>query len=471
MELRDYLRGLRRHWLAITLMTLLGVGTAYGWSLLQTPVYEATASGVVQAKTEYEIGQLISDDGAARAKVPTLLDMAGWKEVAEEAIDDLGLTASPEAVAARVTVENPENTSIIKFTARANTPEEAAALAQAWIDALAVTVTAVDGDDNPTQISIYSAAAATVPSAPVFPDTRTALIVGGVLGLGAGIAFALIRTASDRRIRATDDVEAKLHVPVMGTIPSSPVLAGVSSLLTGTPNERSFPVAEALRTLRTNLRFMDVDNPPRKIVVTSPLPGDGKSTIACNLALTLARSGEPVVLVDGDLRRPMVASNLELPGGAGLSDVLTGRASVADVLQRTPHDAHLLVLAAGTIPPNPSEVLGSARMRQLLEDLAKHATVIIDAPPLLAVTDGAVLTQQADGALLVVGVGKTNYDFVEKALDAVHKVNGRALGLVLNKVPLKGGDASPYAAAAYVQDYASGSSRKRATGRAAAETA
>lgn len=468
MELRDYLRGLRRHWLAIILMTLVGVGTAYGWALLQTPVYASTASGVVQAKTEYEDGQLFNDDSAARLKVPTLLDMAGWKEVAELAIEDLGLTASPESVAARITVENPENTAIIRFTATGGSPEEAAALAQAWIDALGTTVTAVDGDDSPTEIGIYSAAAATVSSTPIFPDTRTALIVGGVLGLGAGIAFALIRTASDRRVRVTDDVEAKLHVPVMGTIPASAALGGPSTLLAGDPDERTFSVAEALRSLRTNLRFMDVDNPPRKIVVTSPLPGDGKSTIACNLALTLARSGEPVVLIDGDLRRPKVASNLELPGGAGLSDVLTGRAHVADVLQRTPHDMHLLVLAAGTIPPNPSEVLGSARMRQLLDDLAKHATLIIDAPPLLAVTDSAVLTQQADGALLVVSVGKTNYDFVEKALDAVRKVNGRALGLVLNKTPVKGSDASPYTASAYVQEYSSRGSGKQSPGRPAA---
>ncbi|MGW9631497.1 polysaccharide biosynthesis tyrosine autokinase [Agromyces sp. NPDC055520] len=471
MELRDYLRGLRRHWLAIALMTLLGVGTAYGWSLLQTPVYEATASGVVQAKTAYDDGQLFNDESTARTKVPTLLDMAGWKEVAERAIDELGLTVSPESVATRITVENPDGTAIIRVTARANAPQEAAALAQAWIDALAATVTAVDGDDSPTDISIYAAAAATVPSTPVFPDTRTALIVGGVLGLGVGVAFALIRTGSDRRVRATDDVEAKLHVPVMGMIPASAAVRGTSALLTGSADEHTFPIAEALRSLRTNLRFMDVDNPPRKIVVTSPLPGDGKSTIACNLALTLARSGEQVVLIDGDLRRPMVASNLELPGDAGLSDVLAGRALLADVLQRTPHDTNLLVLAAGTIPPNPSEVLGSDRMRQLLDDLAKHATLIIDAPPLLAVTDGAVLTQQADGAILVVSVGKTNYDFVERALDALRKVNGRALGLVLNKVPLKGSDASPYHAAAYVQAYVSDPSSTRLPGRTQAESA
>jgi Mrp family chromosome partitioning ATPase len=129
---------------------------------------------------------------------------------------------------------------------------------------------------------------------------------------------------------------------------------------------------------------------------------------------------------------------------AGLSDVLAGRAGVADVLQRAPQSPTLFVLAAGSPPPNPSEVLGSARMKALLSELAGHATVIIDAPPLIPVTDGAVLAHQADGALLVVSLGKTTYDLVEKALGILRKARGRALGIVLNKVPLKGVDASPY---------------------------
>jgi capsular exopolysaccharide synthesis family protein len=205
-----------------------------------------------------------------------------------------------------------------------------------------------------------------------------------------------------------------------------------------------FAVAEAMRTLRTNLQFMDVDNPPRTIVVTSPLPGDGKSTIACNLALMLAAGGSRVVLVDGDLRRSKVAQTMGVSSSAGLSDVLAGRADVADVLQRSPQSPNLDVLAAGGAPPNPSEVLGSARMKALLTELSEHSIVIIDAPPLIPVTDGAVLAHQADGALLVVSVGKTTYDLVEKALDTLRKARGRALGVVLNKVPLKGADASPY---------------------------
>ncbi|WP_259608242.1 MULTISPECIES: CpsD/CapB family tyrosine-protein kinase [Microbacterium] len=206
-----------------------------------------------------------------------------------------------------------------------------------------------------------------------------------------------------------------------------------------------FAITEALRTLRTNLQFMDVDHPPRRIVVTSALPGDGKSTVAANLAAMLAANGEHVALIDGDLRRPTVAATMGLVPGAGLTDVLAGRAELIEVLQRAPHTPGLIVLGAGTIPPNPSELLGSDRMRAVLDELAQHAIVIIDAPPLLPVTDGVILTHQADGAIIVVTVGKTTYDLVDKATAALEKVNGRVLGLVLNRVPLTSAGAKYYA--------------------------
>ena len=190
----------------------------------------------------------------------------------------------------------------------------------------------------------------------MFPDVATSLIVGGVLGLGFGIAFALIRTVSDRRIRSADEVEARTGIPVVGTIPIAPALGGDNRLFDPAASGgkgAGFAVSEALRSLRTNLQFMDVDNPPRTIVVTSPLPSDGKSTIACNLALTLAAGGKPVVLVDGDLRRSTVATTMGLPGGAGLSDVLSGRAELAEVLQRTPRSAEPLCADGGQRSPQP----------------------------------------------------------------------------------------------------------------------
>ncbi|WP_314506982.1 polysaccharide biosynthesis tyrosine autokinase [uncultured Microbacterium sp.] len=454
MELRDYIRGLRRHWIAVVLMTIVGVAVSYGWYAVQTPAYEATAVGLVktrEAAIADEVNQSLmesANDSVARGKVPTYLDMATWKPVADRVIEDLGLTTTPDRVVTRVAFENPENTNIIRVTASGGSPEDAAALAQSWLESLAVQIDEVEGDGaaGSAPVSIFVTGSAILPQTPVYPDLQTALIVGGVLGLGVGIAFALMRTASDRRIRGADDVEARTGLPVVGIIPLTDLPSDSRLLDAGSlrDSKARFAVAEALRTLRTNLQFMDVDHPPRIIVVTSPVPSDGKSTIACNLAITLAANGKAVVLVDGDLRRSTVATTMGLPGSVGLSDVLAGRAEIADVLQSTPRAESLFVLAAGSTPPNPSEVLGSERMRTLIHDLAKHATVIIDAPPLLPVTDGAVLTHQADGALLVVSMGKTTYDLLEKALDTIGKAGGRALGVVLNKAPMKGIDSSAY---------------------------
>lgn len=449
MELRDYARGLRRHWLAIVLMVLVGVGVAFGWAKLQTPVYEADANGLIKASLTADQQTLVgAGDTLAQSKVASYLDMATWRDVAQYVIKDLKLDTTPDQLVNRVAVSNPQGTAILKIVAQGSSPTAARALAESWIRGMAATIDKFYGNGSPgsAPVNIQPGDSASLPTTPLFPDLRTSLLVGGVIGLGFGVAFALMRTASDRRVRAADEVEKKTDVAVVGTIPLLRQADAETRLFDpeASRNGPGFAVAEAVRTLRTNLQFMDVDNPPRTIVVTSPLPGDGKSTIACNLALTLAANGSRVTLVDGDLRRSKVAQTMGVVASAGLSDVLAGRADVADVIQRSPQSPNLHVLAAGSAPPNPSEVLGSARMKALLEELALHSTVIIDAPPLIPVTDGAVLTHQADGALLVVSVGKTTYDLVEKALDTLRKARGRALGVVLNKVPLKGADASPY---------------------------
>lgn len=455
MDLRDYLRGLRRHWLAILLLTALGMGVGYGWTHLQAQVYEASANGYVVSRQSEDVGMSTVGDSLARSKVQSFLNIAGWRIVAEHAIEELRLDTTPEALVGKISVTNPPDTVILEIAAQGPTPIQARELAEAWIRGMVAAIDTIEGTgaEGSSAVTIKPGDSASLPSEPLFPNVTTALLVGGVLGLGFGIAFALIRTVSDRRIRVTDDVESRTGVSVVGSIPIVKRLSDGNRVLGANDGDADFAVREALRVVRTNLQFMDVDNPPRKIVITSPLPGDGKSSMACNIAVTLAAGGASVVLVDGDLRRSTVAASMGLPGGAGLTDVLAGRAELADVLQRAPQQANLLVLAAGSVPPNPSEVLGSARMDALLTDLAKYAIVIIDAPPILPVTDAAVLTNQADGALLVVNVGKTTYDLVEKSLDMLQKARGRVLGIVMNRVPVKGVNSSPYAYA-YTSVYA-----------------
>jgi capsular exopolysaccharide synthesis family protein len=219
--------------------------------------------------------------------------------------------------------------------------------------------------------------------------------------------------------------------------------------------------SEALRKLRTNLRFMNVDEPPKVIVVTSPKPGDGKSTISANLAAAIAISGQRTVLVDADLRRPTLGTSFGLVDSAGLTDVLTGVVHVQDVLQRVAEHPNLALLSSGSLPPNPSELLGSNAMRNVLREMSEVATVIIDAPPLLPVTDAAILTAVADGAFIVVSAGSTLDTDLAACLDQLEAVNGRALGVIFNRVKRGAPDAGYYASDYYTTQPAAHSVGRR----------
>ncbi|SFI55992.1 MULTISPECIES: polysaccharide biosynthesis tyrosine autokinase [Microbacterium] len=450
MELQDYLRILRAHWLAIVLLTVLGGSVAFGWSALQPRVYTASASGyVAAANTGSDTGSSLVGDQLARGKVTSYVDIGGWRAVAEYAISDLGLAESPEQLVTRVDVSSPLDTVIIHVSASAGSPEEARDLAEAWIRGMVEQIDEIEGDGTAgsAAVTLIPGDSARLPTSPSLPNTRLNVALGALIGLALGIGYAVIRHVLDRRVRNPRDIERETGVSVVGTLPLEKDLTQDRRILIfdgPTDNQNSTAMTEAMRELRTNLQFMDVDNPPRVIVVSSPLPGDGKSTTAANLAISLAAAGQKVVLVDADLRRPVLSTLFALPDGAGLTDVLAGRAEYADVVHTGDVSGNLTLLMAGRIPPNPSEVLGSQRMRDLLAVLREDATVIVDSPPTIPVTDAAVLSTAADGVLLVVSAGRTTYEMMHKALENVAKANGRVLGVVLNKVPKRGSAAAYY---------------------------
>lgn len=453
MELRQYLRILRAHWLGILILTVLGVGLAYGASLLQPRIYTADATAVAQAtSTSTEISAALAGDSLATSRVKTYVDIGTSRSVAQRVIDELGIDTSTQALVNRVSVTNPLDTLSLRVSAEARSPEEARDISEAWVRAMAAEVNQLESGDDQTRGSVYLQPidSAKLPTEPTSPNVQLYVALGGLVGLVVGIAYAFLRYTLDRRIRSADGVERETGIAVVGTIPEEKSFTAESRLIpfdgggsAGGKKSQVFAVAEAMRELRTNINFMDVDNPPRVIVVTSPLPGDGKSTTASNLAITLASSGQNVVLIDGDLRRPMVASVFGLVGAAGLTDVLSGRAELADVAQRV-GSGNLMVVASGKLPPNPSEVLGSDRMKELISVIAREAYVIIDAPPLIPVTDAAVLAHGADGAIVVGTVGKTTYEMLQKALINLSRANARALGIVLNRVPRRGSSSYGY---------------------------
>jgi capsular exopolysaccharide synthesis family protein len=245
----------------------------------------------------------------------------------------------------------------------------------------------------------------------------------------------------DSRIRGEADLRNATDVALLGGI-AFDQSAAKKPLLTDAAHQS--PRAESFRQLRTNLQFANVSGRARSVLVTSSLPGEGKSTTATNLAISLAQAGQTVCLVDADLRRPMISEYLGLDRNAGLTTALVGQADINDVLQTWGSDG-LYVLTSGQIPPNPSELLGSVEMKNLIDRLQEaFDTVVIDAPPLLPVTDAAVLSQHLGGVLLIAGAQKVKQHDLQKALDTLELVGANVLGVVLNQLSTKGPDAYSY---------------------------
>ncbi|WP_062318487.1 polysaccharide biosynthesis tyrosine autokinase [Demequina maris] len=458
MELQDYARVFRAHWVAIVLITALGGAAAFGWTLTQSKVYTATGSAIITTGASEDLGSALVGDNYAKSRVKSYLDIAKSRKVAEYAIEDLGLDSSPDALVSRVTVSNPLDTAVLRVAANGSSPEEARDLVEAWIAGMTKAVTDIENSgsgDGETQsvVGLQTLDSAVLPGAPSSPNVKLAVALGLLVGLALGVGYALIKATLDRRLRKPEDVEREFDIPVLGALPFDDAIAR-SGVALGTSD---FAMTEAIRQVRTNLQFMDVDNPPRVIVVTSSLPGDGKSTSIIKLADAIAESGRDVVLIDADLRRPSVAKNLGLVEGAGLTDVLVGRARAQDVLQAYGTTDHFYVMAAGAIPPNPSELLASDAMHKLLYSFPKSAIVLIDTPPLIPVTDAAVLTARTDGALVVARSGKTTIDVLDRALQNLDRVNGRALGIIVDAMPRKGVHKDAYA---YAYDYSTGDERK-----------
>lgn len=463
MELRDHLRMLGLHWVGVLLIVALSVAAAAAYTFTQPKVYAADSIGFVSTGSASNPALGSIQDELAKSRATSYVDIAKSRATAQQAIDDLGLDAEPSALVGQISVEQPLDTVLIRITARDDTPEGAQQLADAWVSALAVQVQRLeDPQENgrPGIPRVVPYELADVPTSPVSPNPPRNLALGLAAGLVLGYGYALLRHTLDRRLRSPQTVESRFGVPVVGTVPMERSLDHDHGqerpqvvLATAEGSGRQRVASEAFRKLRTNLIFMDVDNPPRAIVVTSPRPGDGKSTVAANLAAAVALSGQPVVLVDGDLRRPTVATSLGVDEGIGLTEVLVGRVGLDDVLQEAGATPHLWVLPAGRIPPNPSELVGSKAMRSLIASLAERFLVIIDAPPLLPVTDAAILTAGADGALVVISYGRTVDTELEQALSHLQAVNARALGIIMNRTKRRGGGGYYYYDAAYYGTY------------------
>ena len=451
MELKDYLRIFHKSWILILACTLFGIAGAAGAAIATTPKYIANTQLYVsvQAASGAATTDLLQGTSFARSAVTSYVDVVNSAIVLDEVIKELNLDMTAAKLATTITSTSPLNTVLIDVSVTNSDPELAAQIAnsvgQNFSKVVVDRLEKPDGDAA-SPVKIETIQPAIVPTAPASPNVPQNIGLGLLVGLAVGLGLAVLRSVLDTRVHSLHEIELITDSPLLGGITDDP---GASLRPLVVHSDPKNPRAESFRSLRTNLQFVNIEGGPRSFVVTSSVPGEGKSTTATNLAIALAETGARVALIDGDLRLPRVAEYMGIEGGVGLTDVLIGRAELADVLQKWGKNK-LFVLPSGRVPPNPSELLGSATMARMLGTLtAEFDVVLIDAPPLLLVTDAAVLSKLCGGAIMVVASGRTKRNELTSAVKALEQAGSRLVGMVITMLPTKGPDSYGYGQYSY----------------------
>ncbi|HEY5822674.1 MAG TPA: polysaccharide biosynthesis tyrosine autokinase [Propionibacteriaceae bacterium] len=429
MDLQSYLAAIRKGWLLLLATIVLGVGAGAALFLTTPAQYATTVDFYVSTpKTEGTNPQ--SSGQFAEARVNSYIALLSSDQLAKRVIESTGLDLTPQQLAGKVTASAQINTVIVNATVTDSSPARSLQIAQGVADNFGRMVDQLDNAGRSDAIVVINVVSGpTLNNKPVSPDPR--IYIGGGLAAGVliGLAVVIIRELLDTSVRTVDTAQRLVGAPVIGNIvydaetKRSPLIIG---------QESTSVRAESFRHLRTNLQFIDAANSANVILVTSAVGLEGKTSTAVNLAMTFVEFGERVLIIDADLRRPKVADMLELPREIGLTNVLAGQAELSDVIQQW-GDSNLYLLASGSAPPNPSELLGSSRMIELVAGLKDHFDkIVIDSPPVLPVTDAVVAASLAEAVVLVIRHGKTGRGQVAAATRSLDNVGARVVGSVLN---------------------------------------
>jgi capsular exopolysaccharide synthesis family protein len=445
MDLRDYLRAIRKRWWLVVGAVVVAAGVAASVTLLTPPQYAASVTFFVSTRGT-EITQALQGGQFAQARVKSYVDVLTSNRLAQAVVaaGPAGITA--DEVQSGISAQVVPDTVLVEATVTDGNQARALAIAQT----LAVQFPTLIGKletppgSKTSTVGVQIIAEPRLADAPVSPQPVRNLGLGVAFGLIVGVGVAALRESLDSTIRSPEALTKATASPMLSAIPYDSTAVKDPLITEGSAQSTR---AEAMRQLRTNLQFVNVDRPLRSVVVSSAVPGEGKSTTACNLAIAFAEAGKRVMLIDADLRRPRIAEYMGVEGAVGLTNVLAGQAHLRDVVQPW-GDSGLWLLPSGYIPPNPSELLGSGNMADLLTSLGvSFDLIIIDTPPLLPVTDAAVMATVADGCLLVTRHAKTTVTQAATAGAALTAVGAKLHGCILNMSPAK--RASQYAYYSY----------------------
>ncbi|MEV7631662.1 polysaccharide biosynthesis tyrosine autokinase [Microbacterium sp. NPDC089318] len=462
MDLKDYVAALRERVYILVALVLLGALAGYVYSAVQPDRYEATTSAYVSTQRGDTVSELVQGSQYTQALMQSYANLARTPAVLQPVIEDLDLNTDVEELAKSITAEVELNTVIVSLTVESTDARAARDTANAVIKSLSTVVSELspkDADGEPS-IALTTVKPASVPASPFAPDTKLNVATGAAIGLVVGLIYAVLKHLLDTRIRSEEELGRFTDLPFLGAVPrpAGSRRSGRSSIRAQWENSPF--TREAYRRLAASLDFADIDGTLRMVVISSAFPGEGKTTTAINLTLALAERRARVLLIDADLRRPRVADACGLDGTVGLTTTLVHHSSLDESIQPW-GDHNIDVLASGVRPPNPTEVVSSTAMHELLVTVRdRYDFVVIDSAPVLPVSDTLTLARTAGAALLVGRYKMTRRQWLLRAVDALNGTGARVIGVVLNMTPKE------HPASSYYDDLPEPAAKRREERRA-----
>jgi receptor protein-tyrosine kinase len=423
---------LRTRWKFVLVTLGLGAVVTALVIILVPPTYGSNATLLISTPST-GVADSYTVSLATSQRAESYSNLAMGSEVLTRVAERLDNEVTATELEDQVELSVVQDTLLLRVDARAKSPELAQQIATVMSDEIIRLVKNLEtpsDSDVPAPIIARVAGKASFSTTPVAPNIPINLGIGLLLSLLAGIAGAFVRDSLDTSVKTAEEIEEITENSLLVTLPFDPAVKQNPLSI----EDHGGALGEAFRVLRTNLQFSNLDAKRQMLLVSSAVPAEGKTFVATNLAISMAKSGRSVLLIDSDMRNPNVAALLGLENSVGVMTVLLGRSTLEQAIQE--HVSGVSFLGTGPQPPNPAEVLDTQAMRDLLATVrAEYDAVIIDAPPILPVADSAILATEVDGTLLLAHHGSTSREQLRQAVARITSVGGRLIGTILNLAP------------------------------------